>query len=64
MRSPKRVTHEGVCILEWPYREEELGPLLAYRLRLEELTLSVDQAGVTHLENTTPNQLKVYRLAI
>jgi len=57
-----RVTRNRVCILEWPYRDEEVGPPLAHRLDPTEIADLARQAGFTHLEHIQLNRLTFYRL--
>jgi len=64
LQEAHRVARQRVCILEWPYQEEEVGPPLAHRLNPVDIAQWVDQAGYTCLEKMTLNQLNLYRLTI
>ena len=57
-----RVTRNRVCILEWPYREEESGPPLAHRINPEELTYLFQKAGFLHWEFQAFSNTVGYRL--
>jgi ubiquinone/menaquinone biosynthesis C-methylase UbiE len=57
-----RVTRNRVCILEWPYREEESGPPLAHRINPEELTHLFQKAGFLHWEFQAFSNTVGYRL--
>jgi len=57
-----RVTRNRVCILEWPYRDEEVGPPLAHRINPEELTILIYEAGFLHWEFQAFSNTVVYRL--
>jgi len=58
-----RVTRNRVCILEWPYRDEEVGPPLAHRIEPEELTQMIQKAGFLHWEFQAFSNTVVYRLS-
>jgi len=58
----RRVAGKAVVILEWPYREEEMGPPLAHRLppsRIGELSRAAGFARVEHIEM---DHMDLYRL--
>jgi SAM-dependent methyltransferase len=57
-----RVTRNRVCILEWPYRDEEIGPPLAHRIKPEELTHLIHEAGFSQWEMQALSHTVVYRL--
>jgi ubiquinone/menaquinone biosynthesis C-methylase UbiE len=57
-----RVSRRSVCILEWPYRDQEFGPPLAHRLKSTELASLARQVGFSTIENTPLNYLEFYRL--
>jgi ubiquinone/menaquinone biosynthesis C-methylase UbiE len=64
LQEARRVTRQRVCILEWPYRENEpFGPPLAHRLSPTEISNLAQQAGFTHLQSTPLNHLVLYCLA-
>jgi len=64
LQEARRVSRQRVCILEWPYRENEsFGPPLAHRLSPVKVADLVKQAGFTHLETISLNHLVLYRLA-
>ncbi|MHB1294113.1 MAG: class I SAM-dependent methyltransferase [Anaerolineae bacterium] len=60
LREARRVARQRVAILEWPYREEEAGPPLAHRLRGEQVTALVEQAGLICLQEHSLQSLVLY----
>lgn len=64
LQEARRVSRQRVCILEWPYRDQEFGPPLAHRLNPTEIADLARQAGFTHLESIQLNQLVFYRLTV
>jgi SAM-dependent methyltransferase len=63
LREAWRVTRNRVCILEWPYRDEEFGPPLAHRINPEELTHLMHKAGFMHWEFQAFSNTVAYRLS-
>ena len=65
LQEARRVTRQRVCILEWPYRDNEsFGPPLAHRLNPTEISRLVQLAGFSHLERIPLSHLVLYILAI
>jgi ubiquinone/menaquinone biosynthesis C-methylase UbiE len=64
LQEAHRVSCKEVCILEWPYLDQEFGPPLAHRLNPIEIADLARQAGFTHPENIPLTYLTLYRLAI
>jgi SAM-dependent methyltransferase len=62
LQEARRVTCRQVCILEWPYLEEEFGPPLAHRLKPADIAEMSRQAGFARLETVQLNHLVLYRL--
>ncbi|HUI90324.1 MAG TPA: class I SAM-dependent methyltransferase [Anaerolineales bacterium] len=46
MREAARVAHQRVTVLEWPYKEQEIGPGLDERLTEKQVTDLAAQAGL------------------
>jgi ubiquinone/menaquinone biosynthesis C-methylase UbiE len=59
----KRVGRTRLAMLEWPYREEELGPPLAHRVPPETISTQAQAAGYQKIEVLPLNQLVLYRLS-
>ncbi len=59
-----RVSCQRICILEWPYQEEEFGPPLAHRLNLTQIADLAQNAGFAHLESIPLAYLVLYRLTV
>jgi ubiquinone/menaquinone biosynthesis C-methylase UbiE len=62
LQEARRVARQRVCILEWPYRDQEFGPPLAHRLDPAKIANLIQQASFTHLECLSLNHLALYRL--
>jgi SAM-dependent methyltransferase len=59
----RRVARRRVCILEWPYVDEDKGPPLAHRLRPSEIESLARGAGFSAVERTDLARMQLYRLA-
>lgn len=46
----KRVAKQRVCILEWPYKQEESGPPLEHRLKTEDVLSAATRLGYSQME--------------
>jgi ubiquinone/menaquinone biosynthesis C-methylase UbiE len=64
LKEAQRVSRRRVCILEWPYRDEEAGPPLAHRLSPAQITELARQAGFNSIESESLTNLVLYRLAV
>jgi SAM-dependent methyltransferase len=64
LQEAKRVSHQRICILEWPYQGGEFGPPLAHRLNPTEISDLARQIGFTHLESIPLMHLVLYRLTV
>jgi SAM-dependent methyltransferase len=62
LQEARRVTRNRVCILEWPYRDEEFGPPLEHRINPDELTHLIHEAGFSQWEMQELSHTVVYRL--
>lgn len=63
LREARRVTRQRVCVLEWPYRENEsFGPPMEHRLSPSEIGDLARQAGFTQVKSTQLNHLVLYCL--
>jgi ubiquinone/menaquinone biosynthesis C-methylase UbiE len=60
----KRVAKQKVCILEWPYKQEEGGPPLEHRLKTEEILGAAAQAGFSHTETIQLQSMVLFRLTV
>jgi ubiquinone/menaquinone biosynthesis C-methylase UbiE len=63
LQEAQRVSRKKVCILEWPYRDEEVGPPLAHRLSPAQINELARQAGLNTIECESLKHLVIYRLA-
>ena len=57
-----RVARRRVVVLEWPYRETEVGPPLAHRLPVEEVIALAREAGCQQVEVRQLTHMVCYRL--
>jgi ubiquinone/menaquinone biosynthesis C-methylase UbiE len=62
LQEARRVGRKKVCILEWPYRDEEVGPPLAHRLIPSQIAELARLAGFDHLESDPLEHLVLYRM--
>jgi ubiquinone/menaquinone biosynthesis C-methylase UbiE len=60
----KRVARHRVCILEWPYKQEESGPPLEHRLKPEDVLTAAKQVGFTSLETMQLRHMVLFRFSI
>jgi len=58
----RRVVRLRVCVLEWPYVDEDKGPPLAHRLRPSEIEALARRAGFSGVEQTVLRHMHLYRL--
>ncbi|MBI5498969.1 MAG: class I SAM-dependent methyltransferase [Deltaproteobacteria bacterium] len=58
----RRVARVRVAILEWPFREEEMGPPLAHRLRPERVVERARLAGFGAVERHELRQMELFVL--
>lgn len=56
-----RISKRRVCVLEWPYREEEFGPPLSDRLDPETVADLAHKAGLGKIEAILLSKLVLYR---
>jgi Methylase involved in ubiquinone/menaquinone biosynthesis len=59
----RRVARVRVAVLEWPYRQEEMGPPLGHRLTPEKIIALVQQAGFQRYEEVALAHMVLYLLA-
>ena len=57
-----RTARKRVVILEWPYREEEVGPPMEHRLRADEISAMINTAGFPGTDTILLDNLVLYRL--
>jgi ubiquinone/menaquinone biosynthesis C-methylase UbiE len=60
----KRVARQRVCILEWPYKQEEGGPPLEHRLKTEEILAAAKQVGFSSVETIQLQHMVFFRFTI
>lgn len=58
----RRVTKQRVAVLEWPYREEEVGPPLHHRLTEEQIRTWAVEANFSAIDIVEINRHVMYRL--
>ena len=58
----RRVARLRVCVLEWPYVDEDKGPPLAHRLRPSEIETLARRAGFSAVQHTVLSHMHLYRL--
>jgi ubiquinone/menaquinone biosynthesis C-methylase UbiE len=60
----KRVARQHVCILEWPYKQEEGGPPLEHRLKTEEILAAAKQVGFSSVETIQLQHMVFFRFTV
>jgi len=60
----QRVAKQRVCILEWPYKQEESGPPLEHRLNTKVILDAAKQVGFSSLETIQLQHMVLFRLAV
>ena len=60
----KRVAKQKICVLEWPYKEEESGPPLEHRLKIEEILAAAKQVGFSSVEKIQLHHMVFFRFAV
>lgn len=60
----RRVAKQKVCVLEWPYRQEESGPPLEDRLKTDNVLTAAKQAGFSQMETIQLQHMVLFRLRV
>jgi ubiquinone/menaquinone biosynthesis C-methylase UbiE len=60
----QRVARQKVCILEWPYKQEEAGPPLEHRLKPNEILSAAKHVGFSSPEITQLHHMVLFRFTI
>ena len=60
----KRIAKQKVCVLEWPYKQEENGPPVEHRLKDEDVLAAAKQAGYSRVETVQLQHMVLFRLKI
>lgn len=61
LREARRVAALRVAVLEWPYKEEEMGPPIDHRLKAEKVKSLSSKAGLKKFEKISLNHMVLYR---
>ncbi len=64
LKEALRLSSQRVAILEWAYREEELGPPLQHRFQPQDITALAKAAGFASVETLQLEHLMLYRLGL
>jgi SAM-dependent methyltransferase len=62
LQEAQRVTRNRVCILEWPYHDQEFGPPMTDRIKPEEMIQLIREAGFSKWESQALSNTTIYRL--
>ncbi len=62
LKEARRLARQRVVVLEWPYRDEEMGPPLHHRLSNEQVEQFARQAGFTHVEILPLEHMVAFRM--
>jgi ubiquinone/menaquinone biosynthesis C-methylase UbiE len=60
----KRVAKKKVCILEWPYKEEESGPPLEHRLKTEDIVTTAAKVGFTQTTTIQLHHMVLFQFTV
>ncbi len=60
----ERVARQKVCILEWPYKQEESGPPLEHRLTTKEISEAATHAGFSSLATFELQHMVLHRFTV
>jgi ubiquinone/menaquinone biosynthesis C-methylase UbiE len=60
----RRVAQKRVAVLEWPYREEAVGPPLAHRLKPAHVMALAQESGFAGCETMLLEHMVLFRLAL
>jgi ubiquinone/menaquinone biosynthesis C-methylase UbiE len=60
----KRVAKQKICVLEWPYKQEESGPPLEHRLKTEEILAVAKQIGFSSIDTIQMQYMVLFRFTI
>jgi ubiquinone/menaquinone biosynthesis C-methylase UbiE len=60
----KRIAKQKVCILEWPYKQEENGPPLEHRLKTEDILAAAATIGFTQMETIQLHYMVLFLFAV
>ena len=64
LREARRVARQRVVVLEWPWREETMGPPLAHRFQPEQVARLAQDAELIGVESADHAYMTVYRLQV
>jgi ubiquinone/menaquinone biosynthesis C-methylase UbiE len=60
----RRVARQRVCVLEWPHREETIGPPLDHRLTTEQVINAAKESGLHRIETIQLQHMVLFRLTV
>ncbi len=60
----KRVAKQKVCILEWPYKQEESGPPLDHRLQIEDIVTAAKRVWFSRIETISLEHMILFRFTV
>lgn len=64
LQEAKRTAKKAIVILEWQYKEEEIGPPLNHRLKEELVMQLAKQAGIVKTEIKSLGSMVLYKLVL
>ena len=62
LQEAHRVAAERVAVLEWPYKEQDMGPPLNHRLKAEDVLHQAAAAGFSHTQTVPLEHLVLFLL--
>ena len=64
LKEAARVACSRIAILEWPHREEKIGPPLSHRLSYEDVKSIAAKAGLKKIDTTMLDHMVLYRFTL
>jgi len=64
LRECRRIARTWIAVLEWPYRQEELGPPLGHRLSPEAVSAAVAGAGLSRIRPVALKAMALYLIDV
>ncbi len=64
LKECSRIARTRIAVLEWPYRQEELGPPLGHRLSPEAVSAAVSGAGLSRIRPVVLKAMSLYLIDV
>lgn len=64
LRESSRCARQRLVVLEWPYKEEAIGPPLAHRLKPQDVLSAATQVGFSNIESIELRHAALFQFSI